>query len=298
MRLCEGRIAIVTGAGRGVGRAHALMLAGHGAKVIVNDLGATLQGEGNDPTPAAEVVGLIRKNGGEAVANGDDVSNWEGARRLVAHAVDTYGGLDVLVNNAGILRDRFLTNMTEDEWDAVVKVHLKGTFAPMRHAIEHWRARQKLTGEPVNARIINTTSISGLFGNPSQANYGAAKAGVAALTIIAARELGRLGVTCNAISPFAMTRMTEGLGQITPEQRRLGDPANNSPVVAWLASTDSQDITGRIFRIGSGFVSVMEGWENGPRFDPIDDPAALGAVIRTHIAKARKNTGPKGTPLD
>ena len=298
MRLCEGRVAIVTGAGRGVGRAHALMLAEHGAKVIVNDLGATLQGDGNDPTPAAEVVDLIRKNGGDAVANGDDVSDWNGARRLIAHAIESYGRLDVLVNNAGILRDRFLTNMTEDEWDAVVKVHMKGTFAPMRHAIDHWRAQHKLSGEPVNARIINTTSISGLFGNPSQANYGAAKAGVAALTIIAARELARIGVTCNAISPFAMTRMTEGLGQITPEQRRLGDPARNSPIVVWLASGESQDVTARVFRVGSGFVSVMQGWENGPRFEPIDDPAALGSVVRAHIAEARKNTGPKGVPLD
>ena len=290
MRLCEGRIAIVTGAGRGVGRAHALMLAGHGAKVIVNDLGATLQGEGNDPTPAAEVVGLSRKNGGDAVANGDDVSNWEGARRLVAHAVNTYGGLDVLVNNAGILRDRFLTNMTEDEWDSVVKVHMKGTFAPMHHAGNHWRAQHK-AGKKVDARIINTTSHSGLFCNIGQANYAAAKAGIASLSIVAARELSRYGVTVNAIAPRAETRMTQGLRELTPEQVERRDPAWISALVTWLASPEGAKVSGKVFEAWGWGYAVAESWQHGPITPASKDPAELGPKIEEIIRFSRKNAG-------
>src|SRR4051794_13261382 len=210
--MCEGRVCIVTGAGRGIGREHALMLAEQGAKVVVNDLGGDMDGAGTPTTgPALEVVEEIKGMGGEAVANGDDVSDFEGAARLVNTAIETFGGLDVLVNNAGILRDRMLTNMTEAEWDAVIKVHLKGTFAPSRHAAAYWRERSK-AGDEVDGRIINTSSPSGIYGNVGQTNYGAAKAGIAAFTVIAAEELGRYGVTVNAIAPAALTRMTENLG--------------------------------------------------------------------------------------
>ena len=208
-RLCEGRIALVTGAARGVGREHALGLAKHGAKVVVNDLGAGVDGSGADTTPAQAVVDEIKDLGGEAIVNGDDVSSWDGAKNMIDQTIDAFGTIDVVVNNAGILRDRMLVNMTEDEWDAVIQVHLKGTFAPSRHAAAYWRQRSKETGEKVNARIINTSSTSGLYGNIGQTNYGAAKAGIAAFTIIAARELARIGVTVNAISPTAYTRMTD-----------------------------------------------------------------------------------------
>ena len=211
MGICDGRVVVITGAGRGIGREHALEFASQGAKIVVNDLGAEIDGSGSSSGPAGEVVDEVRAMGGEAVANGDDVSDWEGAGRLIQTAIDTFGGLDVLVNNAGILRDRMLVNMTIDEWDAVIKVHLRGTFAPTRHAVEYWRNRTK-AGETNDARIINTTSPSGIYGNVGQTNYGAAKAGIASFTIIAAMELGRYGVTVNAIAPAALTRMTENLG--------------------------------------------------------------------------------------
>ncbi len=214
-RLCEGRVAIVTGAGRGLGREHALLLAAHGAKVVVNDIGAGLDGSGRDASPANEVVALIEKAGGEAITNGEDVSSWKGAKAMIDAAVAHFGRLDILINNAGILRDRMLTNMDEAEWDAVIQVHLKGTFAPSRHAAAYWRDESKRIGGPVKGRIINTSSTSGIYGNVGQTNYGAAKAGIAAFTILAARELRRYGVTVNAISPSAQTRMTEGLRQIT-----------------------------------------------------------------------------------
>src|SRR6476620_5471471 len=210
-KLCEGRIAIVTGAGRGIGREHALSLAYHGAQVVVNDLGGSVDGTGGDLSPAQQVVEEIKGMGGEAVANGDSVSSWEGAQRLINTAVETFGDLHAVVNNAGILRDRVLANMTEEEWDAVINVHLRGTFAPSRWAAAYWRDRAK-AGEANDARIINTTSVSGIYGNPGQTNYGAAKMGIAAFTIIASRELGRYGVTANAVAPGALTRMTEGLG--------------------------------------------------------------------------------------
>ncbi|HEY1118066.1 MAG TPA: SDR family NAD(P)-dependent oxidoreductase, partial [Acidimicrobiales bacterium] len=207
MGLCEERVAIVTGAGRGIGREHALMLAEHGAAVVVNDVGGAPDGSGSDATPAQQVVAEIEAMGGRAVANADDVSDWDGAKNMIDQAVDAFGRLDVLVNNAGILRDRMLVNMSESEWDAVVQVHLKGTFAPARHAAEHWRNRAK-AGEENDARIINTTSVSGIYGNIGQTNYGAAKMGIAGFTIIAALELARYGITVNAISPGALTRLT------------------------------------------------------------------------------------------
>src|SRR4051794_7514527 len=209
-KLCEGRVAIVTGAGRGIGREHALSLAASGAKVVVNDLGGNVDGSGGDLTPAQQVVEEIKGMGGEAVANGDSVSSWEGAQRLINTAIETFGDLHAVVNNAGILRDRVLANMTEEEWDAVINVHLKGTFAPSRWAAAYWREKAK-AGEKLENRIINTSSVSGLYGNPGQTNYGAAKAGIASFTQIAARELSRYGVTVNAIAPGALTRMTEGL---------------------------------------------------------------------------------------
>src|SRR6476620_6775886 len=224
-KLCEGRIAIVTGAGRGIGREHALMLAYHGAKVVVNDLGGNVDGSGGDLSPAESVVQEIRAFGGEAVSNGDSVSSWEGAQRLINTAVETFGDLHALVNNAGILRDRMLTNMTEEEWDAVIKVHLKGTFAPSRWAAAYWREQVK-AGKTVDGRIINTTSVSGLYGNAGQTNYGAAKAGIAAFTNVASREMTRYGVTVNAVAPIALTRMTEGLGSApeTDEGREMRSP--------------------------------------------------------------------------
>jgi NAD(P)-dependent dehydrogenase (short-subunit alcohol dehydrogenase family) len=217
---------------------------------------------------------------------------------MIDDAVSTYGQLDVLVNNAGILRDRMLVNMEESDWDAVVKVHLKGTFAPAHHAAVHWRALQKKTGAPVNARIINTSSSSGLFGNIGQANYGAAKAGIAALTIIAARELGRYGVTVNAISPHAQTRMTEGLRERTPEEIAARDPRWIAPVVVWLASVESGDVTGRVFEAGGGVLAALEGWHRGPTADPVDDPRVIGPVLKDLAQRARRNADMRGNDLD
>ena len=222
-KLCEGRVAIVTGAGRGIGREHALSLARHGAKVVVNDLGGNMDGTGADASPAQQVVDEIEGMGGEAVANGDNVASWDGAEAMIRQAIDTFGDLHVVVNNAGILRDRVLANMTEAEWDAVIAVHLKGTFAPSRHAAAYWREQAK-AGKPVSGRIINTTSVSGIYGNPGQTNYGAAKAGIAAFTNIAAMELARYGVTVNAVGPVALTRMTEGLGTGAGDRRGARGP--------------------------------------------------------------------------
>ncbi len=297
-RLCEGRVAIVTGAGRGVGREYALMLAEHGASVVVNDLGVNTDGTVPDSDPAREVVAAINKAGGQAIANYDDVSNWTGAKNMIGAAVGTFGKLDVLVNNAGILRDRMIVNMTEQEWDEVIRVHLKGTFAPTRHAVEYWRARNKETGKSVNGRIINTSSVSGLFGNIGQANYGAAKAGIAAFTIIAARELRRIGVTVNAISPSAVTRMTETLRARTEEQRAAGNPKWIAPVVIYLASEEAEDITARVFHIGNGVFSVMEGWHRGPQSLPVADPVKLGTILREMSNRARRNSAMDGTDLD
>ncbi len=296
--LCEGRVTIVSGAGRGIGRAYALQLAGHGAKVVVNDLGTSRDGRGADQSPAESVVAEIEAAGGTASANHDDVSDWQGAQRLIEHAVASFGRLDVLVNNAGILRDRMLVNMEESDWDAVIKVHLKGTFAPAHHAAVYWRAEQKKTDAPVNARIINTSSSSGLFGNIGQTNYGAAKAGIAAFTIIAARELKRYGVTVNAISPHAQTRMTEGIRERSPEEIASRDPRWIAPVVVWLASAASAHVTGRVFEAGGGILSVLEGWRQGPMADPIDDPEKIGPVLSDLAERARRNVDMQGRDLD
>ena len=262
----EGKVAIVTGAGRGIGREHALALAQAGAKVVVNDLGGSLAGEGTDSTPAQGVVNEIVALGGQAVASYDDVSDFAAAEHMIGRAVERYGKLDILVNNAGILRDRMLVNMTEEEWDAVIAVHLKGHFAPTRHAAAHWRERSK-EGEDVRARVLNTSSPSGVFGNVGQANYGAAKAGIAGFTMIAAQELGRYGVTVNCIAPNARTRMTEvTFGELPkPDEGEFDplDPANMTPVVVALCADDAQGITGQCFFVWGGSVNVLRPWEAG-----------------------------------
>jgi NAD(P)-dependent dehydrogenase (short-subunit alcohol dehydrogenase family) len=296
-RLCEGRIAIVTGAGRGIGREHALSLASQGAKVVVNDVGGNIDGSGGDLSPAEQVVEEIRSMGGEAVSNGDNVASWEGAQRLVNTAIETFGDLHVVVNNAGILRDRVLVNMTEEEWDAVIAVHMKGTFGPSRWAAAYWRERAK-AGHPVDGRIINTTSVSGIYGNPGQTNYGAAKAGMAAFTVIAALELERYGVTVNAVAPVALTRMTEGLGPApeTDEEREMRSPRWIAPIVTWLASEESKNVTGRVFEASGQTLAIAEGWVRGPRTAPIEDPAALGPVVADLLSRARANSGMDGEP--
>jgi NAD(P)-dependent dehydrogenase (short-subunit alcohol dehydrogenase family) len=299
--ICDGRVVVITGAGRGIGREHALEFASQGAKLVINDLGAEVDGSGSSDGPAGQVVDEVRAMGGEAVANGDDVSDYEGAGRLIQAAIDTFGTIDVLVNNAGILRDRMLVNMTIDEWDAVIKVHLRGTFAPTRHAVEYWRNRTK-AGETNDARIINTTSPSGIYGNVGQTNYGAAKAGIASFTIIAAMELERYGVTVNAIAPAALTRMTENLGggftpaEKKPEEFDAFDPANIAPIVVWLGSSESAGITGRVFNVQGDHLSVAEGWVEGPAADKGDrwDPAELGKIVPDLVAKAAPNANMAG----
>src|SRR6187431_1130698 len=295
--LVEGRVAIVTGAGRGIGREHALSLARHGAKVVVNDLGATVDGSGGDLSPAHEVVEEIKGMGGEAIANGDNVADWEGAQRLINSAIETFGDLHAVVNNAGILRDRVLANMTEQEWDAVINVHLKGTFAPTRWAVAYWREQSK-AGKPVSGRIVNTTSVSGIYGNAGQANYGAAKAGIAAFTNIVALELARYNVTVNAVGPVALTRMTEGLGPApeTDDEREARSPRWIAPIVTWLASEESAGVTGRVFEASGQVLAVAEGWVRGPRHAPVDDPTQLGPIVAELVSKARKNSGMNGEP--
>lgn len=297
-RLCEGRVAVVTGAARGVGREHALGLARHGAKVIVNDLGAGVDGKGASTSPAQSVVDEIKAMGGEAELNGDDVSSWDGSKNMIDQSISTFGKLDVVVNNAGILRDRMLVNMTEEEWDSVIQVHLKGTFAPSRHAAAYWRQVSKDTGEKVNGRIINTSSTSGLYGNVGQTNYGAAKAGIAAFTIIAARELSRIGVTVNAVSPTAYTRMTEDLREYSEEDIKRRAPSWVSPTIVYLSSLEANDITGRVIQAGNGRVAVCEGWRRGAEIEQIDDAEAIGPLIREMIGQVRLNSGMDGLELD
>lgn len=235
--------------------------------------------------------------GGEAVANGDSVSDWAGAERLVNSAIEAFGDLNIVVNNAGILRDRMLFSMSEAEWDAVIDVHLKGTFAPSRFAAVYWREQSK-AGKPVSGRIINTTSVSGIYGNPGQTNYGAAKAGIASFTNIAALELSRYGVTVNAVAPVALTRMTEGLGPApeTDEDRERRSPRWIAPIVTWLASDEAAGVTGRVFEASGDVLAIAEGWVRGPRHAPVDDPTELGPIVAELLASARKNSGMDGTP--
>jgi len=297
--LCDGRVCIVTGAGRGLGRAHALELARLGARVVVNDLGSAADGAGRNEGPAREVVDMIRASGGDAVVSFEDVADWAGAGRIVKAALDTWGRLDVLVNNAGFVRDRMLVSTSEEEWDAVVRVHLKGHFAPTRHAISYFRDRAK-AGDPVDARIINTTSGAGLIGSVGQGAYSAAKAGIAALTLVEAAELGRYGVTANAVAPAARTRMTETAFADMMRKPESGfdamAPENVSPLVAWLASSESRGVTGRVFEVSGGAVSVAEGWGPGVSVDKGDrwDAEEIGGAVADLLSRARAARKPYG----
>jgi NAD(P)-dependent dehydrogenase (short-subunit alcohol dehydrogenase family) len=261
MGTLDGKVAIVTGAGRGIGRGEAMLMAAEGAKVVVNDLGGEWDGAGADTRFAQQVVDEIKAAGGDAVANYDDVASWDGAQSMVKQAIDTFGQLNILVNNAGILRDKMTFNLDEADWDAVIRVHLKGHFAPTRFAASYWREQSK-AGNTIPGRIINTSSESGLFGNAGQTNYAAAKAGIASMTIALARELARYGVTANAIAPRARTRMTEGtFGEIKSKgDFDEWDPNNVAPTVAWLATDDAADVTGQVFVVWGGQVTLMGGW--------------------------------------
>ncbi len=283
MGICDGRVVVITGAGRGLGREHALAFAAEGAKVVVNDVGASLQGEGQDMSPAEEVVELIRERGGEAITNGDDIADWDGAGRLVQSAIDTFGGLDTVVTNAGIVRDRMFVNMSVDEWDAVIRVHLRGTFCPVKHAVDYWRAESK-AGRQRQGRVITTSSGAGLHGSIAQTNYSAAKAGIATFTINIAAELGRIGVCANSIAPSARSRMTEEAFAEMMAKPESGfdamDPANISPLVVWLGSADCT-VSGRIFECAGGLISLADGWQVGAEFDKGArwEPAEIGAVV-------------------
>jgi NAD(P)-dependent dehydrogenase (short-subunit alcohol dehydrogenase family) len=270
MGLLDGKVAIVTGAGRGLGRSHALLLASEGAQVVVNDLGGEWDGQGTDNRPAQQVVEEIEAAGGAAVANYDSCSDWKAAESMVQQAVDTYGGLDILVNNAGILRDKMSYNMDESDWDSVIDVHLKGHFALSHFAATYWRARSK-AGDPVYGRVINTSSESGLFGNAGQANYAAAKAGIIALTVVTARELAKIGVTANAIAPRARTRMTEltfgGFGETKEGEFDAFAPENVSPVVGWLASPAAAEVSGQVFVVWGSEVQLVRPWTLGGKVD-------------------------------
>jgi len=297
--ICSGRVVIVTGAGRGLGRGHALELARQGARVVVNDIGAELDGTGRSTGPGAEVVAEIEAAGGEAVLNTDDVADWEGAQRLVNTAFDAFGRLDAVVNNAGFLRDRMFVNATEEEWDAVVRVHMKGHFCVSRWAAAAWRDLSK-AGQVVDARIVNTTSGAGLLGSVGQSVYSAAKAGIVGLTLVQAVELARYGITANAIAPAARTRMTEAVFAETMAEPDAADafdamaPENVSPLVAWLVSQESREVTGRVFEVEGGKVSVADGWHHGPAVDKGArwEPEELGPVVAELLAKA-----PPPTPV-
>lgn len=289
--ICSGRVAIVTGAGRGIGREHALELARQGAKVVVNDLGATADGVETSSEPAEAVVAEIRAMGGEAISDPADVADFEAAGRLVRRAIETFGRLDVLVNNAGFLRDKMFVGTPEDAWDAVIRVHLKGHYAPARHAAEYWRGEAK-AGRMPDARIINTSSGSGLQGSVGQAAYSAAKAGIAALTLVQSAELARYGVTANALAPIARTRMTE---LVFADMMATPDggfdamaPENIAPIVAWLASAESADVSGRVFEVEGGKLALAQGWRHGEPFDNGGrfDPAELGPVVRGLIERS------------
>ena len=290
--LCEGRVAIVTGAGRGIGREHALMLASEGAAVVVNDLGAQPDGTGADPGPANEVVAEIEAMGGAAIVNGANVTDFSESEAMVRQAVEVFGRLDVLVNNAGILRDRMVFSMSEADWDDVVGVHLKGHFCPTRHAAAYWREQSK-AGEPVDARIINTASPSGLYGNVGQGNYGAAKAGIASFTMVCALELGRIGVTANCLAPTAITRLVAPLmggdENIPDDLREKLSPRWVATVGTWLASAESAGVTGRVFDVRGDTIAIAEGWHRGPEGTNPGTPSGAGDLISTLLASARPN---------
>ncbi|MFC7306461.1 SDR family oxidoreductase [Streptomyces monticola] len=299
--ICKGRVVIVTGAGRGLGRAHALAFAAEGARVVVNDLGVGLDGASGGESPAEQVAAEIRASGGEAVAHGGDIATSEGAASLVHAALETYGRLDTLVNNAGFLRDRMLVNLDEDDWDAVMRVHLKGHFLPLKHAAAHWRAEAK-AGRAVAARVVNTSSGAGLLGSVGQGNYSAAKAGILGLTAVAAAEMGRYGVQVNAIAPAARTRMTERTFAETMAAPGAGAfdamaPENVSPLVVWLGSAASEGVTGRVFETEAGRITVMEGWRPGPTADKGArwEPAEAGETVRKLLAAAEEPGAVYGT---
>jgi NAD(P)-dependent dehydrogenase (short-subunit alcohol dehydrogenase family) len=293
--LLDGKVVVITGAGRGIGREEALLMGKLGAKVVVNDLGAHFDGTGASAGPAQEVVDEIKKNGGEAVANGDSVSDFKGAKRIIDCAVEHFGKLNILVNNAGILRDRMIFNMSEEDWDAVLAVHLKGTFNCTRHACVYWREQHK-AGNVLNGRIINTSSDSGLLGNPSQSNYGAAKAAITAMSVIIDREMAKYGVTVNAIAPVARTRLTVDATPATAalmgQQPAAGEfdvfnPLNVAPLVAWLASDDAANVHGEVFRVGGGTVWLMQGWHSVGKVQQraVWEATALGTKLKAELAK-------------
>lgn len=301
MGICDGRVVIVTGSGRGLGREHALEFARQGARVVVNDLGVAQDGSDPSDTPAQQVVEEITALGGEAVTSGHDVADWDAAGEMVQLAIDTFGGLDVVVNNAGIVRDRMFVNSEQSEWEAVLRVHVLGHAAPARHAATYWRARSK-AGEPVDGRIINTSSGAGLMGSIAQAAYSAAKGAIASLTLVQAAELGRIGVTSNALVPAARTRMTEQAfaeSMAAPEAGAFDamDPANVSPFVAWLGSTESAGVTGRMWEVEGGIIGIADGYRHGPRVDKGArwDAAEVGAVVADLLREAETPTPVYGT---
>ncbi len=295
-RLLEGKVAVITGSGRGIGREEALLMEKHGAKVVVNDLGAHFDGSGQATgTPAQEVVAEIKKMGGEAVANGESVSDYKGAKRIIQCALDTFGKLNIVVNNAGILRDRMIFNMSEEDWDAVIAVHLKGSFNMARHACEYWREEHK-KGNLLNGRLINTASDAGLLGNVGQSNYGSAKAALAAMAIIVDHEMAKYGVTANAIAPIARTRLTvdatPSTAAIMGREVKAGEfdafgPQHVSPLVAWLASDDAKDVHGEVFRVGAGTVWLMKGWHTVGKVSKraVWDAADLGTALKSELGK-------------
>ena len=296
MGILDGKVALVTGAGRGIGREHALMMASEGAKVVVNDLGGDTSGAGADTTPAQEVVAEIEAMGGEAVVNGGNVASFDEAGAMIQQAVDTFGDINIVVNNAGILRDRMLFSMSEDDWDAVIAVHLKGTYAPSHHAAKYWREKAK-AGEDVYGRIINTASPSGIYGNVGQTNYGAAKAGIASFSVIAAQELVKYGVTVNCLAPTAWSRMTADLmgGDAAPEGlAEKISPRWIAVITTWLASPEAQNVTGRVFDIRGDQLGIAEGWHLGPVATQTDDPGDLGPVVAELMSKARLNANMGG----
>ena len=290
MGICEGRTVVITGAARGLGRAYALAFASEGANVLVNDIGASLAGEGRDTSAADAVVEEIRAAGGRAIANTEDITDWDAAKGIVEAAVREFGDLHVVVNNAGIVRDRMFVSATLDEWDATMHVHLRGHFCLSRHAVDYWRAKQKAGTDP-DARIVNTTSGAGLQGSIAQAAYSTAKGGIAALTLVQAAELGRYGITANALAPSARTRMTEQAfaDKMATEGEAFDamDPANIAPTVVWLGSAGSKDVTGCVFELEGGRIMLEQGWREGPVIDAGKrwDPEEVGAAVDRLLAE-------------